>query len=103
MNIFFHPDDVPDDVSTLKDMVQQPDGSSMSQDDRMDFMSALSISVRFQKAFGSTKLLDGLRDLYPQAVEARLPEATIRAKRGLDVDYDGDDSFDDDDDEDLFL
>jgi hypothetical protein len=108
MNLFLHPDNVPDDLEKLAGMVQPPCAESPKpdrMDGRADFMSALSIAARFADVFGSTKLLDGLRELYPEAVEARLPEAQARAKRGIGVDYGGgDDEFDDgDDDDDLFM
>jgi hypothetical protein len=108
MNLFFHPDNVPDDIEELGNMVQPPDAKPESGviDERMDFMSALSLAVRFLNAFESTKLLDGLRGLYPEAVEERLPLATNRSKMmGRDADYGGgDDEFNEgDDDDDLFM
>jgi len=87
MIVFFVPEDVPDGVKALSAMVRppnwkRPDSKSgrTSIDDRIDFMSALTRAVGFIDKYGSTKLLNGLRALYPEAVTAFLPEAEAKAR-----------------------
>jgi len=88
MTMFFVPDDVPDSTTALSAMVRPPNWKApdrklgyTSIDDRVDFMSALTRAVSFVDRFDSTKLLDGLRELYPDEVTARLPEAETMSRK----------------------
>ena len=82
---FIYPDDVPDDANALNEYVYPPDwvmpeGCAVF-DGRYRFIEALTKAVRFLDRFGSTKLLDGLRKLYPKEVAEQLPEAESRARK----------------------
>jgi hypothetical protein len=87
MIMFFVPNDVPDNLKDLNAMVRPPNWKKSrkigytSIDDRIDFMSALTRAIIFVDRFRSTKLLDGLKALYPDAVASRLPEAETKARK----------------------